>query len=778
MSQKSKTFLVKLIAIVTLFFCALGTWFSLPSAAVKADTVEIKDTLTVEYWSSSSGATDSYFVIKAQGDYTIVDGSLCTYWNDHTEKAALNNGCDLMEYILIDGQSARSIVTKNATDRTYGKEGDSFPFNMSGVYAPIAVETAGAGSSGLYVRVLSDYKSEFVITVKAGFTLKLASGHTVVASEDVSYKFADKTLTKVVYVPEVDKVDATNKLGFENRTGWSPVDNPDHLYFAITYTDGTNGWLNVPEGDLTGYWNDHPEKAEKNYGVDIMEYLYINDKSVREIIIANKNGETSYKGITFPFSVGSWYAPVTVEPTKTSGLFFRVMNDYVSDLGGSFKLIIKAGFTITDEFGKVIYVKDDIVYKYDGANLEKVQEYALSFEGLEYSKTVSANKPIGELPETPTKDGYVGVWSIDGAAINADMVYTYNANKTAVVEYTLMEYIITIVRANGAEETVVFTIEDRESKLTEVTLTADDEEYTYSWVEVLPEMLELKDYTFTEVATRKAERSKIVSQSLSIGETFAMNVYVGVVGETVPSMQVSFDGNVETVNGLPVGESLNKYVYRVENISAYQLASTFSLILFEDEEEVDSMTSSVEEYLVALSQKEISADLKTLIADIVAYGQAAEEMAGVESGIYTIDGLTATEYADLYTTDYKKSSSLQNGVEITTVYVSGVEANHLTIRFAAKETPIVKINGNVVSFVEVEEGSGIYEAHTDAVALIGCGDRFKVTLSVGETVVQTLIYSVKSYVYEKQNSNNETEKNYAKALYNCSVSLQRYGEGV
>ncbi len=683
-----------------------------------------------------------------------------------------------MEYILIDGQSARSIVTKNATDRTYGKAGDSFPLNMSGVYAPITVETAGADSSGLYVRVLSDYKSEFVITVKAGFTLKLASGDTVVASEDVSYKFADKTLTKVVYVPEVDKIDATSKLGFENRTGWSPAENPDHLYFAITYTDGTNSWLNVPEGDLTGYWNDHPEKAEKNYGVDIMEYLYINDKSVRDIVMANKNGETSYKGITFPFSVGSWYAPVTVEPTKISGLFFRVMNDYVDELGGSFKVIIKAGFTITDEFGKVICVKEDIVYKYDGANLEKVQEYTLSFEGLEYSKTVSANKAIGELPEIPMKDGYAGAWTVDGIAINADTVYTYNANKTAATDYTLIEYTIKIVRANGAEETVVFTVEDKESKLTEVTLTAEDEEYTYSWIEVLPETLELKDYTFTEVATPKAERPKIVSQSLSIGENFAMNVYVGVVGDAVPSMQVSFGENVETVKGVLVDELLNKYVYRVENISAYQLASTFSLILFEGEEEVDSMAYSVEEYLIALSQKEISDELRALIADVVAYGQASEEMAGVENGICTIDGFAATKYSELNTTDYKKSSSSQNGVEITSVYVSGVEANRLTIRFTAMETPVVKINGNVVSFVEVEAGSGIYEAQTDVVALIGCEDRFKFTISIGETVVQTLIYSVKSYVYEKQNSNNEAEKNYVKALYNCSVSLQRYAEGV
>ena len=1072
--RKGKTFVTKLLSAVTLACCAFGAWLALPAMGksemvAKAETVEIQDTLTIEYWSSASGVNDSYFVIKAQGDYTIADSALLCYWNDHAATADLNNGCDLMEYIYVDGESTRSIVTKNATDRTYGKEGDTFPFSMNGVYAPVAVETAGAGSSGLNVRVLSDYKENFSITVKEGFTLKLASGDTVVLSSDITYKFEDKILTKVYVAPEVDKVDATSKIGVENRSNWAPEQNPDHLYFALTYTDGDNGWLNVADEKLVGYWNDHLEKADSNYGVDIMQYLYINDKSTREIVMANKNGATSYVGETFPFSVGSWYAPVTVESTGGSGLLLKIMNDYVNDLGGTFTVTIKAGFTIKEAKGNVITATEDIVYNYDGSGLSRVQEYTLSFEGLTDTLTVTGGERIGSLPQIPAKDGYNAVgwtidgvvitedtiytyseskaataqyskiiekvdvaatveiesgycqenqsqfaikltpastltsdawwningetliaanngsdimqyicingqdlrtlsnnnrenntypvgdatgwltnsdqcrpafvetvtdgifvtvlhafstknytitlkagfelfnsdgkidtlhedvvflyeagavtkiqeytltfagladvktvktgerigklpqvpalegkkalgwaidgviiseetvwnytadkqaqplyeeeytlsfeglettktvktgdaigalpavpekegysvvgWTIDGAVINAETVFHYNADKTAVASYEAIVYTITIVRANGAEESISFTVEDKTEKLAEITLTAEDAKYTYAWSETLPETLELKNYTFTEIATAKPRPTQIISYSLSVGDGFAMNIYVGVLGDVVPVMQVTMDERVEWLDGTLVNEESNKYVYRVENITAAQLATEFSLRLVENEDEIDSMTYSVEAYLNALSKTEIGDELKTLIADIVAYGQAAEALAGVKDGIRTIDGLTVTAYSDLTDTDYQKSASLQVGVEITSVYLSTADGNRITVRFTAtsSEGLVVKINGNEVEFAEVETGSSIYEVQAKPLHLLGCKDRYKITLTVGDTVVQTLIYSVKSYVYEKQNSAIEAEKSYLKALYNCSVSLQNYAEGV
>lgn len=431
--------------------------------------------------------------------------------------------------------------------------------------------------------------------------------------------------------------------------------------------------------------------------------------------------------------------------------------------------------------GNIYTLSEDVEFLYNAGEISKVEEYTLSFEGLEDVLTVTTGQVIGTLPTLSEKDGYTAIgWTVDGEVVTADTVWSYADNKIASAAYEIIEYTITIVRANGTEETLSFTVEDKESKLAKVTLTADDKEYAYSWSEELPETLELKDYTFTEVATAQPERSKIVGQSLSIGANFTMNIYVNVVGEAIPVMQVSAGEAAETVEGTLVDETLNKYVYRVENISADSLAVFFTIDLLEGEDTVDSMVYSVETYLVALSKKEISNELKTLIADIVSYGQAAEKLSGKENGIQTIGGLTATSYSDLTETDRKQSENAKKGVEITSVYLSGVSDNRAVIRFTAEESEnlIVKINGNTVAFYEVETGSGIYEAQTDAIYVVGCNDRFKVTISVGGEVAQTLIYSARSYVYEKQNSANIAEADYAKSLYNCSISLKAYAEGV
>ena len=45
---------------------------------------------------------------------------------------------------------------------------------------------------------------------------------------------------------------------------------------------------------------------------------------------------------------------------------------------------------------------------------------------------------ISFLPEVPAKDGYRGVWTIDGMEVTAESVYSFNADKTAVAVYTLV----------------------------------------------------------------------------------------------------------------------------------------------------------------------------------------------------------------------------------------------------------------------------------------------------------------------------------------------------
>ena len=155
---------------------------------------------------------------------------------------------------------------------------------------PVSVTTQAATltstqfqTDGASVRVFKrEMDGSLTETTSQGirFHVEMGNGYAVNGS--------DFTVTAMVLATS-DLTIANNMLGFENRTGWNPAGNPDHYYFAITYTEGTNLWLNTPEGDLNGYWNDHPEKADSNYGIDIMEYIHINGKSIRSIVMDNKN---------------------------------------------------------------------------------------------------------------------------------------------------------------------------------------------------------------------------------------------------------------------------------------------------------------------------------------------------------------------------------------------------------------------------------------------------------------------------------------------------------
>ena len=237
------------------------------------------------------------------------------------------------------------------------------------VYSPVF----GTAYGNFEVWIDNNATLNFTVNADNGYTLLSVNGAT--RNEDGSYTIvvngSDFTVTAMVLATS-DLTLANNMLGFENRTGWNPAGNPDHYYFAITYTGGTNLWLNTPEGDLNGYWNDHPEKADSNYGIDIMEYIHINGKSIRSIVMDNKNGATSYAGTSFPFHMGSWYSPVVVEGSSGSGLIIRILNSYVNDITLPFSITIKEGFSILDEHNKRLYVSEDLEYSFNGSSFTKV----------------------------------------------------------------------------------------------------------------------------------------------------------------------------------------------------------------------------------------------------------------------------------------------------------------------------------------------------------------------------------------------------------------------
>ena len=527
------------------------------------------------------------------------------------------------------------------------------------------------------------------------------------------------------------------------------------------------------------FWNDAiEEKAAANYGCDIMSYIYINGESLRAIVNRNAAGETSFVGETFPFNLSLVYAPIAVV-TAGNEVFIWVLRDFAEQ--GEFTITFKAGFTIKSNPDDAIkYVlSEDVEFYYNTVNeeLKFGRDFIMTFEGAEEERSFFYGDALGQLPEIPARAGYSAVWTVDGVEITADTLFGYNRNVTATIEYTAINYNITINRANGDVETLTFNDLNKEEVLASIKLTDSNLFYAYSWQEALPSVLDFTDYTFVEVATEQPASTRIISYSLTIGVEFTMNVYVEVVGDA-PIMQFVMGDREELVSGVLVDEATGKYVYKLVGIEAYNLAEDFTATLILNETEIDSVVYSVEEYLIKLASSNVSDSVKAIIADVIEYAQAAEAYVEKEVGVQDIEGLTPTEYVDLTTTDSKKTESTDSSVAVTRAYVDYDGKLNVNVIFRADdaENVTVKVNGVEVDFAAVEEGYTIYVVSSEALYVTNAAVKYTFEIFVGETKVQTVVYNLKSYLYEVQND-EDAMSSLLKAAYNLSLSAKAYSEG-
>ncbi len=493
-TRKSNVVLVLLLSLVAMLSCFFGAIALTGKGKISAsaETTDITDILRLGDWGAPESEPDIRYLWL--NDYSGIPTSIyAEHWNDNgTANAGKNNGIDIMEYIYIDGDSARSIVTKNQQGQT-SYVGTTSPLNYGGVFAPIDVFS---NANGVGLKVLLSYKTSFVLTIKEGFQITNSSGVTCTVSSDVDFQInepgegytkiqkstvtfnnesgATVTTKRVVNgqaigaLPAVPKKDgyvgwwmidsvaidentviSANKtatpvyaleyedlLGLEDRTPWG-VEGGVHEgeYYFGGVTLNPFGYFNTADSVSATWHADTTAPITANNGVDIMQYIYVNGECARDLIAANYKGAQNTNSCTCWLSNPAAY-PVYVETTNGSGILIRLAKAYFGD---TFTFTFKAGFSLIRNDGEVIYVSHDITYTYangtlGGRTVDK--KYTLSFDGTDVTKELSNGATIGELPAVPAKEGYTGVWTIDGAEITADTVYNYGADKTATVVYS------------------------------------------------------------------------------------------------------------------------------------------------------------------------------------------------------------------------------------------------------------------------------------------------------------------------------------------------------
>ena len=396
--------------------------------------------------------TDSVTIIKGshntkQSQFAIqlnpaVDLTKNGWWNIYGDKlTAANNGVDIMEYIYINGQNIRTLSDDNRTNNTYPVDTASGWLANSNQCRPAFVETT---KDGVYVTVLHAFSStKYMVTLKAGFEMLNADGKVYTITEDINFMYNEGKVTRVmeyalsfegiedvvtVYsgceigqLPAVPAVDG--KIGVWALDGMHVNENTiysvgDRTATPVYYTptdasetlkiddwgvlDGANYTTiviqNNGKGLMSDYlncWNDNgANNSFGNMSCNIMDYIYINGRSARAIVVDNKSGVTNYPAggsDNYALNLGGIFAPVTVETSDYEGgtIYIRVLREYLKK--GSFMVTVKAGF-------KLVNGEDVIVL-----NKDVNMTYAITYSGYaDLATTVLPNATLTEPTVVPS----------------------------------------------------------------------------------------------------------------------------------------------------------------------------------------------------------------------------------------------------------------------------------------------------------------------------------------------------------------------------------------
>ena len=278
----------------------------------------------------------------------------------------------------------------------------------------------------------------------------------------------------------------------------------------------------------------------------------------------------------------------------------------------------------------------------------------------------------------------------------------------------------------------------------------------------------------------------LTGASLTLGDSLTMNYYAKADPTCgTPAMRFTYRGKIDTVRGIPT-EKDGEYVFSLKGIAPQCMGETIKaelIVILEDGTElvVDAKESySVRAYCDdALAANPDNKALATLLADLLAYGDASQSYTGFNADTPVSDGfpVAPSEWEDVTDTDFTLSDKTRDDIRFTAAGVRFGYVNRLYFKIKAADLTgvTVTVNGKTYTAEDLEpvENADTYILYTDAVYATEFDKVFVAELTVNGEVIQTVTYSVKSYVFAKQNGNDDMAA-LAKALYNYGRSALTY----
>lgn len=284
---------------------------------------------------------------------------------------------------------------------------------------------------------------------------------------------------------------------------------------------------------------------------------------------------------------------------------------------------------------------------------------------------------------------------------------------------------------------------------------------------------------YPELTKVKIKVTEITNISLTVGTDLSFNAFATLAeGVDAADTKVVFTYADEDPVEVTAEAAGGLYRYTLKALPPQAMTELITVELYVGDELVDKTQQTVRGYCEQLIDNDGNSDeLVQLAKDILAYGAAAQEYRDYNLDSLANEGVEgATEFAQLGADKYianLENGETVNGVKFTGIGVRFDYVNSVFFKLTAPSVDgiTVIVNGEECAIEEYGDSYIVYSAPINATEF---DDEVVAVLKYGDTVVQTVTYSVASFVYEMQNAENSAAADLAKALYNYGLSAVAY----
>lgn len=764
-----------------------------------ADVAQDGNKFTVSNLTANVTVTISFEALQSDGYYVKVDGALNDWSGEYLivyedDSVAFNGGLDELDVAsntisvdIVDGKIAKNSDTEDVQFTIAKLENDNYSIkSASGYYI-------GNNTTGNILKSSKSYSDIYDNKISFDENVKIVgSGNTVlqfysVTSDDgYRFRYYASTQKDIALYKYVENFDANSTLS-------ASVNNEQYGTYStignIVYAKPAYGY-HLKSHTITG------ATAQQNGNMFVLT-------------------DITGASINFEFA------------TNEYTLYFKENGTVISTLKGNYKTTVDLPTNIGNagngEFvGWALEGTTDIVTEYEiagNANFVAIYKETASGGSSEQYTTITT---IDQLKSGTYKMAAIknsAYYYITGTINSGDLV----TSTTAVQSSNIAD----IFSADDAASVVLTAVDGQENTY---TIKIGEKYLSYSANNALKLDTTAVNWTATDLngeiifavgtttylGTSKSAQSKLIRNyatpdnnigngiaffaindvdaepsaeikgaQVSVGSDLSLSYYVDLINISDVSnvvMKVTLDGKTTEIACDKDNKVDGKYVFTFNDIPPQCMADTINAKLYVGDTELATLDYSIQQnaknLLAAYPNDEA---LKQFIADMLYYGEAAQfyrnyktdNLAATDIGV-SLNSQSATSLVapDFVATPQTNPEATIGDVYFTSATVWFDTTNSIIVKVNSTKNATLKVNGEAVAF----DGT---QYKTDKIKATEFGKEFVFELYDGETLVQTLVYSVDAYAYAKHiNGKTQEMKNLAKALYYYGKSAEAYAAAI